>query len=314
MAELSIIIPAYNAENQITNCLDCLVNQINCTPEIIVVNDCSKDNTEIIIKNYATVNPNIKIINNRKNVGPGICRNIGLKQASGNYIGFVDSDDWVDLNFYSSLLKKIKIDNSDIAIAGISNEYNNSISTTLRYNYEDYSVIDGKIGLKLLTKSSNLGMFITPILNNKIYNSRFLEKYNIHCCDNKSWQDDFFSFFAILHASQICIVPEVQYHYLQRENSITHRSTNAKNKIDNCIDVLQKIKKELNNQHLYLIYQNEYMAFVERCISSLLTMIKCESALNENLIYLFEKLMSYYNIHDIVSYLDNERIYNFFNL
>lgn len=100
MAELDLIIPVYNAENHIANCLDSLLNQINIDLEIIIVNDCSTDNTKTILNSYVERHNNIRIINMEKTSGPGIARNQGIKCVTSQYIGFIDSDDWVDLNFF----------------------------------------------------------------------------------------------------------------------------------------------------------------------------------------------------------------------
>lgn len=316
MFELSVIVPVYNDSKHISVCLESLLNQSGVAIKIIVVNDCSTDNTYKIITDYANKNSNIEIINMPTNSGSGLARNTGIKYVDTPYIAFIDSDDWVDLNFYRNLLGEIKKYNCEIAIAGISDEYNNSLSSSFRYCYEDLSIIDGNIALKLMTKSHNLGLFITPIMNNKIYKTEFIVKNNIYCSDNKSWQDDFFSFFAILYAKKICIVPKIQYHYCQNNMSITHALNNAKFKIDNCIDVLIKIRERLYSEKLYSTYEIEYNSFVERCISSLLAMLKRENLTSQtdNLIYLFEQIMKNFDSKKIITYIDNERIYNFFNL
>ncbi len=316
MTDITIIIPVYNAENEIEICLESLINQINVNLELIIVDDCSTDNTAKIIETYHKSHKNIKTVYLKHNSGSGIARNEGLKYISSDYVGFIDSDDWVDLNFYKNLLYAAKQEESDIVVAGITNEYNNIASSTLRYNYDSYTTITGKTGLKLLTKSCDLGIFLSPIMNNKLYNTRFIQQHNIHCSDNISWQDDFFSFFAILHAQRITIVPNVQYHYYQRQLSITHSATDSITKIDNCFDVLNKIKTELYSQKIYNTYQKDYNAFVERCITSLLYMLRREhlAKQNDNLAYLFDKIYQNYNIKDIIEYLDNERIYQFFNL
>lgn len=159
-----------------------------------------------------------------------------------------------------------------------------------------------------MTKSCNLGMYITPIMNNKVYKTDFIKKYNIRCSENQSWQDDFFSFFAILHAQKICVIPNIQYHYRQHENSITHNLTTSTAKIDNCIDVLIKIKEELQVQGLYIAHEKNYNAFVERCITSLLVQLRRNSqhSLNDNLIYLFDSIYKNFDMRKIISYLDNE--------
>jgi glycosyltransferase involved in cell wall biosynthesis len=316
MIQLSIIVPVYNAENEISLCLDSLVNQVNVSLEIIIVNDCSTDSTLKIITEYQKIHSNITIINLPNNSGSGVARNIGIRQAKGKYIGFIDSDDWVDLNFYSKLIETIETDNSDIAIAGICNEYNNSISSCKRYSYESHLTVDGKTGLRLLTKSHNLGILITPIMNNKIYKHSFIVEHNLCCSDNKSWQDDFFSFFAILHANSISFTPDIQYHYYQRFSSVTHEATNSSTKIDNCIDVLLKIAKELHSQGIYEEYEKEYYSLVERNITSLLSMLKrgYNYSANNDFIYLYDKITMNFNMHKIISYIDSDRIFGFFNL
>lgn len=316
MIQLSIIVPVYNAENEISLCLDSLVNQVNVSLEIIIVNDCSTDSTLKIITEYQKIHSNITIINLPNNSGSGVARNIGIRQAKGKYIGFIDSDDWVDLNFYSKLIETIETDNSDIAIADICNEYNNSISSCKRYSYESHLTVDGKTGLRLLTKSHNLGILITPIMNNKIYKHSFIVEHNLCCSDNKSWQDDFFSFFAILHANSISFTPDIQYHYYQRFSSVTHEATNSSTKIDNCIDVLLKIAKELHSQGIYEEYEKEYYSLVERNITSLLSMLKrgYNYSANNDFIYLYDKITMNFNMHKIISYIDSDRIFGFFNL
>ncbi len=95
---VSIIIPVYKSEKYLKECLDSCVNQTEKNIEIICVNDCSPDGSEKIIKNYLKKDSRIKLINLDKNSGPGTARNAGVEQATGEYIWFVDSDDYIDLN------------------------------------------------------------------------------------------------------------------------------------------------------------------------------------------------------------------------
>ncbi len=314
MPELSVIIPAYNVEDYINLCLDSVLNQEFKDMQIIVVEDASKDRTKDIISTYSKNYSCITMIENNSNIGVGKSRNYGIQVANGKYIGFIDGDDWIDLNYYSTLISVANSTCSDIVIAGIRDEYNNHLSSEMRYAYTNEFTIDGRMGLRLLTKSENMGTFITPIMNNKIYKKEFLLKNRIVCSDNKSWQDDYFSFFAILHANKITFTPKTVYHYRQRHSSTTHEATASRSKIDNCLDVLSKIKFRLQDSSMYSVYQHEYQSFVERCISSLLYMIRneTEQKKTDDLCYLFSALMKISNIGDIIRYLDNERIYRFF--
>lgn len=316
MPELSIIVPAYNVEKFINICLDSLANQIFRDSEIIVIDDASKDATREVISEYYRKLPNMTIIDNPQNIGVGESRNIGVNVANGKYIGFIDSDDWVDLNYYQIMMSVAHSTHADIVIAGIEDEYGNHISAETRYAYNEKFTIDGRIGLRLLTKSESFGTYITPIMNNKVYRKAFLLDNNIICSNNKSWQDDYFSFFSILYADKIAFTPDTMYHYRQCHSSVTHSGTTSKEKIDNCIDVLSKIKNRLQKQGIYCDYQHEYQAFVERCVTSLLSMIRNNGDGHDSNImsYLFENLMRSSNIGDIIKYLDNERIYRFFNL
>ena len=103
--KFSIIIPAYNAEKYLENCLNSVVNQTFNDFEVIVINDGSKDNTQKIIDNYIKDNKYIKCIN-QKNSGLSASRNNGLDMASGEYIVYLDSDDSINLEFLENIYKK----------------------------------------------------------------------------------------------------------------------------------------------------------------------------------------------------------------
>ena len=113
MPKFSIIIPVYNVEKYIKKCLDSVFSQSYKDYEVIVVNDGSTDKSMDIAKEY-----NVKIIN-QKNAGLSITRNNGLQIANGEYISFIDSDDWVDLDFLEKLYNTAKKYDADIAACGI---------------------------------------------------------------------------------------------------------------------------------------------------------------------------------------------------
>ena len=104
---VSVIIPAYNVEKYIAKCLDSLINQSLKDIEIIIIDDGSTDKTPFIIKDYANQDKRIKVIA-QTNQKQGAARNRGLEAASGEYIGFVDADDWVDLNYFEKLYETAK--------------------------------------------------------------------------------------------------------------------------------------------------------------------------------------------------------------
>lgn len=315
-SELSIIVPVYNVQEQLEICLDSIINQSYKNIELIVIDDASTDNSSKIIKDYAEKYENLKPVFFEKNHGVGYVRNYGITLSKGDYIGFVDSDDWIDIEYYQRLLSSIKKDNSDIAACGIITEYDNPQSHELRYKYNFKNCISGNFALKLLTKSENYGYYITPIVNNKIYRSEFLKTNKISFNDNRSFQDDYFSFFAMLYAKTIELVPDTNYHYYQRANSITH--TFSKRLVDDCINTLIHIRTDLEKQNLINIYEKEYYSYVERLLSSLLDMlIRKEPNITTQkkyLKYIVLKLEKNFQMNKIIDYLDNRRIFKFFGL
>ena len=111
---VSIIVPVYNVEKYLPACLDSLINQTLQDIEIICVNDCSPDGSDTVLQQYAEKDDRIKIVNHEYNQGLGAARNTGVRVASANYIGFVDSDDYVATDMFELLYNAIQ-DNSQIS-------------------------------------------------------------------------------------------------------------------------------------------------------------------------------------------------------
>ena len=101
---ISVIIPIYNVEKYLTKCIESVINQTYKNLEIILVNDGSTDNSKEIIDKYSSIDSRIKVIN-KKNGGLSDARNVGIELAKGEYITFLDSDDWIELNMYEKLYK-----------------------------------------------------------------------------------------------------------------------------------------------------------------------------------------------------------------
>ena len=154
MPKISIIVPMFNSARFLDRCVRSLRNQTLQDIEIICVNDGSTDNSMIIVRKFANNDSRIKIIE-QQNKKQGAARNAGMKIATGEYIGFVDSDDWVDLDLYKLLLKNIQSTQSDIAICGIKNEFNNYMCTEERYVYSHPNIISNYVALNILSRCEN---------------------------------------------------------------------------------------------------------------------------------------------------------------
>lgn len=134
---LSVNVPVYNSEQTIKQCLRSIIMQSYKNIEIIVVDDGSKDRSKEIvydfIEEYGEI---IQCISIPENSGIGNARNVGLSNAKGSVVTFVDADDWVDSNLYYNAITKMCKFNADIAIFGMKNEYENYISSSHRYLYQ----------------------------------------------------------------------------------------------------------------------------------------------------------------------------------
>ena len=176
--KVSVIIPVYNCEKYIEECIESLINQTLQECEFIFVNDGSKDKSEEIIKKYADKDERITLIN-QKNSGVSVARNVGIKKAVGEYIGFVDADDYVDSNYYEKLynreptLKEISttldMDESDILMAMESGQDVCSLHQVIYQNEGDEIHLEDK-----LEQQSDL---IEQTVDN-IYIQELLQKLN----------------------------------------------------------------------------------------------------------------------------------------
>ncbi len=145
MVKISVIVPAYNVEKYISGCLVSLVNQTFREFEIIVINDGSTDNTADIINSFKKQSKNIILINT-SNQGLSAARNLGIYNAKGEYIAFIDSDDWIDKNFLENLYSASINTNSDIACANIIKSKNNVHRMLIKYEkFDTYKSLDEKI-------------------------------------------------------------------------------------------------------------------------------------------------------------------------
>lgn len=239
---VSVIVPAYNAEKTIEKCLESLLNQTLKEIEIIVINDCSKDNTLKILKKYKN---KIKLIDNKENLGPAASRNKGLDIAKGKYIGFVDSDDWVATNMYE-LMSSRMTDKVDLVACSRINVTKKGETPIINKNKDTDA--------KAFTKTSNYNC-------DKIFKREIIEKYNLRMPEQYSYAEDFaFGIRYKYYANKMCILEEPLYYYLaDSEGSITN---SYKRNLLNIIKVLEDMIEFFKKENSFEKYEKE---LVELC-------------------------------------------------
>lgn len=206
--KISVIIAVYNTEIYISKCLDSLLNQTYENIELVIVNDCSTDNSLKILKKYSKNNSNIILIDNKENRGLSYSRNVGLENSTGEYIGYIDSDDYVDSTYYENLMKSIQKEKADMAIADMKIVYEDA-----SYPAHVTKGCDGE-----LTKLNFIKNGLAASACNKLFKREIISKYKFS--EGKVNEDLAVILPAIVSAEKIAYVPDTYYYYVQRGGSI----------------------------------------------------------------------------------------------
>lgn len=230
---ISTIIPIYNAELFLNKCLDSLIlSKKHYNAEIILINDGSIDNSLKICLDYQARFDFIKVFN-QKNSGPSVARNKGLELANGEYICFVDSDDYVENDYFDVIFKNIN-QSFDILIFGFNKINGNQIIQ----NNSTPKILDRKDVLKLISLSSaNMKLFWFPVT--KVYTSSLLKEMRFNNKINIG-EDTIFNIEAFVKAEKIKIIENCIYNYVNNENSLTQAKFKA--------DLLENMEEHFNNR------------------------------------------------------------------
>jgi glycosyltransferase involved in cell wall biosynthesis len=315
MKKLTTVVPVYNDDKYLCRCIDSLLNQSYKDLQIIIVNDASTDNTQNLIMEYQKNNSNIACYNHKQNFGTGAARNTGLQHCQSEYIAFLDSDDWLDTNTYTQMIQQLDHDKSDIGICGIKTEYESVYGTTMRYYYPYQNLIYGDFALNLLCRTNTQDISISPLVGNKIFRYKFLLKNKISYPQLSLFEDDYFMFIALLHASYVSIIPNVYHHYYQRETSAMHSM--SKKQIDSLIDVFKKIRLELESAKSFGIKSKDYYSFLDKCLSVIFNIIyTCEQQMETQqkyIVYLAEQLLANFTVKELLENIEPSRIRHIWN-
>ena len=209
---VSVIIPVYKVEPYFRRCLDSVINQTYTNLEIILVDDGSPDNCPQICDEYALKDRRIVVIH-KENGGLSDARNAGLNICKGDYITFVDSDDWVDLQYIEELFRLLTESDSDIAIG--ENFQTNNIQSRPCYVINSF-VYTSKEALVHLFENTHAAFIISC---GKLYKKELFSKLRFPV--GKYHEDEYTTYILFYHSKQIAYTSQVLYYYYQRSDSIT---------------------------------------------------------------------------------------------
>ena len=209
---ISVIIPIYNVEKYVSRCVDSVINQTYKNIEIILVDDGSPDNCPKICDDYATKDNRIKVVH-KENGGLSDARNAGMKVAIGEYISFIDSDDYISLDFYETLLNTMIGNNSDIVECSVVKFYEGN-------HFDEY---DDDLKVKNYETEDALAKLIVETsfkqhVWNKLYKANGV--LDIPYVVGKLNEDEFWTYQVFGKAKRITRINKTMYHYFQRESSI----------------------------------------------------------------------------------------------
>ena len=280
MSKLSVIIPVYNVEDYLRQCLDSIINQSLEDIQIICVNDGSKDNSLNILNEYAQKDNRIVVIS-QENQGQGIARNKGLEIANGEIIVFLDPDDWFELNSFEILYNKYKSTNADV----IQFNYQKYIETNNKY--KQINTIKKELHLSNIGQDKNIAFnkfFVSRLMVwDKCYKTEFVKNLGLRFSPNKIMEDHIFAIGSMLMGNDICCIPNVLYNYRCRIGSSTNKTNNdafcifdnllsikdfleKQGLYDNLKDKFQNYAKTVLNWHYVLISQDRLPEYEEKCI------------------------------------------------
>lgn len=212
---ISIIVPVYNAEKYIERCIESILNQTYRDIEVIAINDGSTDSSGSILEGLATSDSRLKVIN-KENSGVSDTRNAGLMAASGEYIGFVDADDYLDKSMYEKMIKVLSEYNADICCCGYRQEFND-------YHYdlasEGVRELNGPSEILSCYLRQDIRSGIGDGNWNKLFRKSVLNNIRYKKCANG--EDIDFQYKAFKNAGKLICIPDILYHYVANDESAT---------------------------------------------------------------------------------------------
>lgn len=280
--KVSIVIPVYNSEKTIGKCLDSLVNQTYENIEIICVNDCSKDSLLSVLEQYAAKDNRIVVINHAENKNAGGARNSGIKAASGDYICFVDNDDWLCLDAIEILVKASENGSYDVVAPQWSMAYADG-SVEQQSNF----IVGGENeAIKkhcLLEGGRILGV---------LFSRRMVVDNEIFYPENLFWEDNAIGACFILCAQNINVIADNLYFYSVANDASSSRSISYKRVADRLVSN-ELLVENIDKRGLYDKYKEETnFRFLSLCTYSIMLLAEIPYKLALPLIHDIESAIS----------------------
>lgn len=239
MPKVSVIVPIYNVEKYLEKCINSLLSQTLEDIQIILVNDGSKDNSGNIAKEYEKNNKDRVIYVEKENGGLSDARNYGLKYATGDFVAFLDSDDYIEENAYEEMYNKAIEENADYVECDFIWEFPNKIRVDKQYSYKN---------------KKEMLSFVRVVAWNKLIKRQLITDNNLEFPKGLRYEDVEFTYKLIPFINKFAYVDKPFIHYVQREGSIANVQNERTAEIFTVLDNVIKFYKENN---IYEEYRDE---------------------------------------------------------
>ena len=261
MPKVSIVVPVYNVEKYIRKCMDSLVNQSLQDIEIIAVNDGSTDNSISILNEYKENFSNIIKVYSKTNGGLSDARNYGMKHATGEYIAFVDSDDYVERDMYEKMYNKAKEEDSDM------------VECDFVWEFQNKKKIDRGV---VYRNKNEMIVYARVVAWNKLIRKKIIDEVHIEYPKGLRYEDIEFFYKMVPYYKKVSFVKEPLVHYVQRSDSISNVQNSRTSEI---FTVLDNVIAYYRKNEIFEEYRNELEYTYARILlcSSFRRMVKIDN-------------------------------------
>lgn len=287
MAKISVIVPVYNVEPYIRRCLESILGQTGVDFEVLCVNDCTPDGSMKIVDEFVERYPGkVKRLDNEKNLGLGASRDRGMKFASGEYLVFFDSDDYVEPDFLEIYSRQLERTGADIAVGG-------------------YIRVSGGKETRVPMKDTPDTPWLYPAVWMRMYRRSFLQEHKLDFRGIRTYEDNPFNYRCLLEGARITVIEYCGYYYVCNPSSIT-RTKNGAEKYYRFMKNFREVYEEYHKTESFMQHKEllEYVYF-SAILSCLL--LQCHHAGKEAAYGMYEDFKM--QMHSMFpGYLGNKRI------
>ena len=302
MKKVSIIVPCYNVEKYLDRCLGSIVNQTLNDIEIILVDDCSPDQVPRMCDEWSKRDSRVKVIHKEKNEGLGLARNTGLEVATGEYVAFVDSDDYVEISMYSRLYEKAKETQSDIVYCGLKKEVTkNSFVDIKDFDEETVFEKDNLQSLSIRYIDPPMGPRLFMSVWHSIYKRSTIGDLRFYSERVVCSEDLPFQIAILMRADKVTYIPDILYYYCLNNSSLS-----------NTFDFEKCFKYFMLSKIIKMYYPREFeyhvLRFYFNCCQYFIRGLVCSKLLYKDKQYWLKKLC---NNEEIIDCLKLHKIWLF---